>query len=176
MDEFRKLASLLGPIARASWVEPVKELQDYVDKTSFLLNLGQPSLVIEDERLEPVGKFKVYHNVPNEGSPPTVEYDLGRAEKTGKVRRYSLTAGSGSPVLRYEPGQALYAVQEVKNDGSSGWALGWTNGRSQRYRFENLNQPPQLYKAADGPTSGAATRDVLLSFNPSLERLPELMP
>jgi hypothetical protein len=184
LEDWRVLAGVLIRLHDPSSAQapesadPVNGLADFLDRTSFSLNIRQLTLEIP-EKLErkPVADtpLAIYHPA-SAGNKPALVLQLsneGERDPQRRVWTYHFRLRR-SQTLTYRPGDALWATLPLRDD----WAFTWVRCRSSLYQFERLVQPPQLHHRQEAAAHGTLAEEVRLIITPAdgVPRLPDLMP
>ncbi len=158
--------------------DPVRELADFLERTSFLLTIRRVTLEIpESLERKPAADapLSIYHPASAGDKPALVLQPTGEGERDPQRRVwvYSFRLSEGQK-LSYHPGDALWATLPLRED----WMFTWARCHSSMYQFERLIQPPQLHQTREAATQGTLEEAVRLTIDPTdgVPRLPDLMP
>lgn len=158
--------------------DPVSGLADFLNRTSFTLNIRRLTLEIpESLERKPANDapISIYHPA-SAGEKPALllqPSSEGERDPQRRVRMYTFRLREPQ-TLTYRPGDSLWATLALRDD----WMFTWVRCRSLMYQFERLTRPPRLHRTKEATTSGTLEEEVRLTIVPAdgVPRLPDLMP
>ena len=183
LGDWRQLVSVEQKLAGLPVVDPVAELNTFIQKPSFRLKFGTVRVSIPDDiyesRIRPSGKLTIVHQ--SGSTRHEVAFRLGDDELRDNRRRITTFpfTQEGDATLTYTPGDELYAVLPVRDASNKEWKFTWLQCRSDLYRFESLRLIPRFHERDDpSPTKTGKLVDVRMSFTPEsgVPNVPDLMP
>jgi hypothetical protein len=178
LESWRVLAAVLARLDDPQAGDPVNDLADFLNKTSFPLDLRRLTLEIPESlgvKPAPDAKLSIYHPASAGEKPALIFEQSGEGERDAQRRVwiYSFRSVEGQRLI-YRPGDALWAALPLRDE----LMFTWVRGHSLMYQFERLTRPPRLHKMKEATTTGTLEEKVLLTITPAdgVPRLPDLLP
>jgi hypothetical protein len=179
---WRELAHVLVRLHDPKRVEPdpVKELETFLKRESFEIDLRRLSVEIPDRlNKRPTGDLTIYITSGDKPSA-TQAFEIADSRRDAQrgVTQYQLRPVK-QQALVYKPGDVLWASIPLRDTEKRDeeWLLTWARGRSAVYEFERLARPPRLHRKDQDNTEGKIVEEAKLTISEgSLPTVPDLMP
>jgi hypothetical protein len=160
--------------------DPVKELESFLKRESFEIDLRRLSFELPDRlNKRPTGDLTI-HITSGDKQLAAQAFEIidRKREPQRGVTQFQLQAAKPQALI-YRPGDVLWASIPLRDTEKRDeeWMLTWARGRSAVYEFERLARPPRLHRADQENTEGKIVDEATLTIaEGNLPAVPDLMP
>lgn len=180
LAEWRLLATTLAELQDPAALDPVTDLERFLQRDRFLLELPALTLRVPDDlRVRPADALVVHHARPGEADTPLRFTFRDEETRHDPRQRTYLLHPEGAARIEYRPGDTLWAEMPVQKEAdASDWLLNWTRSRSPVYAFERLVRSPRLRRREQTDAEGTVAEGVVLEIVPpgQIPPVPALVP
>jgi hypothetical protein len=178
LADWRALAAVLLHIQDPHARDPVTALADFLNETTFPLDINRVVLELPDElrgQVPSTSELVIYHE--HDGKRSSMVFKQTgepRRDPDRRVTAFTFELRKDNRIV-YQPGDDLWVTLPLTDKMQLTWkAL----NRSTRYQFERLLRPPRRHREDRDPKTGDLVEDVRVQVFPAegWPRVPDLLP